>query len=72
VFLLLTRLRTLPGLYKWSIKSRVYRHCAHNRSIDEATAETDAVQQPQELETELAELNREIAKLRNRLANRKG
>ena len=63
VFLLLPLLRTLPGLYKWSIRNRVFRHYARIREIDEAAAETTDPQQLRELESELAELDREIASL---------
>jgi len=63
VFLLLPLLRTLPGLYKWSIRNRVFRHYARIREIDEAASETDDPQQLRELESELAELDREIAHL---------
>ncbi|MES1927337.1 TAXI family TRAP transporter solute-binding subunit [Salinisphaera sp. T31B1] len=63
VFLLLPFLRTLPGLYKWSVRNRVFRHYARIREIDEAAAETDDPQQLHALETELAELDREIASL---------
>jgi len=56
VFLLLPLLRTLPGLYKWSIRNRVFRHYARIREIDDP-------QQLRELESELAALDREIAYL---------
>lgn len=63
VFLLLPLLRTLPGLYKWSVRNRVFRHYARIREIDEAATETDDPQQLKALNSELTELDREIASL---------
>ncbi|MBO9470884.1 ABC transporter substrate-binding protein [Endozoicomonas sp. G2_2] len=63
VFLLLPLLRTLPGLYKWSVRNRVFRHYARIREIDEAASETEDPQQLRELQSELAELDRQIANL---------
>ncbi|GAB3685074.1 TAXI family TRAP transporter solute-binding subunit [Salinisphaera aquimarina] len=63
VFLLLPLLRTLPGLYRWSIRNRVFRHYARIREIDEAASETDDPQELRALEYELAELDLEIASL---------
>ncbi|WP_423823693.1 ABC transporter substrate-binding protein [Salinisphaera sp. SPP-AMP-43] len=64
VFLLLPLLRALPGLYQWSIRNRVFRHYARIREIDEAAAETDNPDTLHALESELAELDREIAGLK--------
>lgn len=64
VFLLLPFLRTLPGLYKWSIRNRVFRHYTRIREIDEAAAKTEDPQQLRALESELAGLDREIAGLK--------
>lgn len=64
VFLLLPLLRTLPGLYKWSIRNRVFRHYVRIREIDEAASETQDPQQLRELQSELADLDREIANLK--------
>ena len=64
VFLLLPFLRTLPGLYKWSIRNRVFRHYTRIREIDEAAADTEDPQKLRALESELAGLDREIASLK--------
>lgn len=70
VFLLLPFLRALPGLYKWSVRSRVFRHYARIREIDEAAADTDDPEQLRALDAELADLDREIAHLKLPLPHR--
>ena len=64
VFLVLPLLRTLPGLYKWSIRNRVFRYYSRIREIDEEAVETDDPATLNTLNAELADLDREIAHLK--------
>jgi len=64
VFLLLPLLRTLPGLYQWSIRNRVFRYYVRIREIDEEAANTDDSDTLNTLKDELADLDREIAELK--------
>jgi TRAP-type uncharacterized transport system substrate-binding protein len=70
LLLLLPLLRALPGLYSWSIRSRVFRHYARIREIDAELAVTEDRDALTRLDAELAELDNRIAGLRLPLAYR--
>ena len=61
IILLLPLFRTLPGLYRWRIRSRVFRHYGRLREIDMETGRTSDPQTLTLLETELDDIERTIA-----------
>ncbi|GIT91594.1 hypothetical protein JANAI62_20510 [Jannaschia pagri] len=68
IFLLLPLLRTLPGLYRWGIRSRVFRHYARILEIDDALDGLADAARFRELDRELRGLDRKIAALKLPLA----
>ncbi|WP_299649680.1 ABC transporter substrate-binding protein [uncultured Jannaschia sp.] len=70
VFLLLPLLRALPGLYAFRVRSRVFRHYARIRQIEAEAARTADAGHLTDLQTELREIDDEIARLKLPLAYR--
>ena len=70
VFLLLPLLRALPGLYAFRVRSRVFRHYARIRQIESEAARTTDAGHLKDLQTELREIDDEIARLKLPLAYR--
>ncbi len=70
VFLLLPLLRALPGLYAFRVRSRVFRHYARIRQIETEAARTTDAGHLKDLQTELREIDDEIARLKLPLAYR--
>ena len=70
VFLLLPLLRALPGLYRFRLRSRVFRHYGRIREIEAEAAETNDGAALRGLDAELSALDHEIASLRLPLAYR--
>ncbi len=63
VFLLLPLLRTLPGLYQWRMRRRVFLHYATLRELEDAVYATGDPERLGEIKARLARLDREIASL---------
>lgn len=64
LFLLLPLIRTVPGIYEWHSRRRVYRHYDMIREIDEAARHMEDVAALQKLHDQLATIDAEIADLR--------
>ncbi|MEO1292860.1 MAG: C4-dicarboxylate ABC transporter substrate-binding protein, partial [Pseudomonadota bacterium] len=63
-FLLLPLIRVAPALYRWRMRSRVYRYYASIREIDIEVRDAAALADLDPLRTRLGEIDEELATLR--------
>ena len=64
IFLLIPLLRLAPGIYSWRMRARVYRHYNQIRMIEQEAGEVSDPGRLNDLDDQLAEIDREIAALR--------
>lgn len=63
LFIIVPLLRTLPDVYSWQMRSRVYRHYARIREIDLAVQKAETIPELDELENALDEADDEVTGL---------